>query len=76
VVIRRGFSYCSRLLGAYVSKIRRREVIRVTETRVESNIKFGISEIESPCVEADKNTSTVIPASRKTRRKGNRISFR
>jgi hypothetical protein len=30
----------------------------------------------SPRVEAGKNTSTVIPASRKRRRKGNRISLR
>jgi hypothetical protein len=29
-----------------------------------------------PRVEAGKNTSTVIPASRKRRRKGNRISLR
>jgi hypothetical protein len=29
-----------------------------------------------PCMEAGKNTSTVIPASRKRRRKGNRISLR
>jgi hypothetical protein len=32
--------------------------------------------ILSPRVEAGKNTSTVIPASRKMRRKGNRISLR
>jgi hypothetical protein len=29
-----------------------------------------------PCVEAGKNTCTVIPASRKRRQKGNRISLR
>jgi hypothetical protein len=29
-----------------------------------------------PCVEAGKNTSTVIPAIRKRRRRGNRISLR
>jgi hypothetical protein len=31
---------------------------------------------DMPRVEAGKNTSTVIPASRKWRRKGNRISLR